>query len=122
MQRAKIGKDVIYHTDGRNGLAYDLPAKINCTQESHPGNYPDGSHNPLPVPESETHVHLTVFSPGGFGTTVDDPETDGEGFLPNPRSDQFIGATGMRPGSGTYVELNVPLGNGPRTWSWPVIS
>lgn len=113
MQKAKIGRIVIYRTDGRNGLDYSLPAIINCTQDSHPGDYPDGSHNPLPVPESETHVHLTVFSPGGFGTTVDgrDPEDTRE----------FVGADRIKPGSGTYVELNVPLGHGPRTWSWPVI-
>lgn len=116
-----IGRIVFYRTDGRNGLYYDLPAIITCTQETHPGDYPDGKNNPLPVPSSPTHVHLTVFSPGGFGTTV------GAGHIPRS-TDEFIGAYNMRPGSGTYVEHDVPMmdvnDSGQslaRTWRWPVI-
>jgi hypothetical protein len=120
-----IGRIVIYRTDGRNGLVYDLPAIVTCTKDTHPGNYPDGSQNPLPVPESDDHVHLTVFTPGGFGTIIQP-----EGKIvrkANPNDKDFIGGSNMRPGSGTYVEWNVPyaaeitVGKGAehRTWRWP---
>lgn len=110
-----LGQIVLYRTDGRNGLLYDLPAIVTCVEESHPGDYLDGSNNPLPVP-SPGHVHLTVFTPGGFGTRIGgdhsrEPENDAE----------FVGATKMRPGSGTYVEWDVPEASdptdpAPRTW------
>lgn len=125
-QKATIGRIVIYRTDGRNGLYYDLPAIINCTQETHPGDYPNGEKNPLPVPESETHVHLTVFTPGGFGTAL----VDASGDWKNPTSVEFVGAQEMKPGSGTYVEWNVPFNDDAprdqemplaRSWRWPVI-
>lgn len=125
MQQPTIGRIVIYRTDGRNGLSYDLPAIVTCTRDTHPGDYPDGDSNPLPVPD-EGCVHLTVLTPGGFGTAV----VDGEGFEHNePRSDQFPSADVLLPGSGTYVEWNVspaiadpdaPIG--PRTWRWPTRS
>jgi len=122
---------VLYRTDGRNGLVYDLPAIVTCTPESHPGDYPDGRENPLPVPD-EGCLHLTVFTPGGFGTRLDsDTGTyrpqDGEYPDAPRRGEQLV------PGSGTYVELNVPHA-GPvfdgehgeyaaavpaRTWRWP---
>ncbi len=117
--RATIGRIVIYRTDGRNGLIYDLPAIVTCTRETHPGDYPDGRGNPLPVPDDGC-VHLTVFTPGGFGTTVADAK---------PSSDEeFVGAASIQPGSGTYVEWNVPSNESlnadegavaPRTWRWP---
>lgn len=116
-----IGRIVIYRTDGRNGLVYDLPAIITCTRDTHPGDYPDGSHNPLPIPESDDHVHLTVFTPGGFGSTIG---------TARPTSEEFVGAVAFTPGSGTYVEWNVPFNGddstadisvGARTWRWPVI-
>lgn len=116
-----LGQDVLYQTDERNGLKYALPAKITVIRASHPGDYPDGSNNPLPVPESDWHVHLTVFTPGGFGTTVTDPKSDHEP-LPGHQSDEaFVGAKQFKPGSGTYVELNVPYDpeGGPRTWRFP---
>lgn len=110
-----IGRIVLYRTDGRNGLTYDLPAIVTCTTESHPGAYPNGDANPLPVPEAGS-VHLTVFTPGGFGTTVagSPPEDDAE----------FVGAPSITPGSGTYVEWNVPEADGEgdppnRSWRWP---
>jgi hypothetical protein len=114
-----IGRIVIYRTDGRNGLDYELPAIVTCTLDSHPGDYPDGSHNPLPVPDDDEHVHLTVFSPGGFGTTV----MDRGGYEDHaPLTDtEFVGAKRITPGSGSYVEWNVPRGDGPRSWHWPVI-
>lgn len=128
-----IGRDVIYRTDGRNGLVYDLPAKITVTRDSHPGDYPDGRKNPLPVPD-EGCVHLTVFTPGGFGTETLHEINGGE-FVPaseiyrmealtdEERSGLFKGAASLQPGSGTYVEWNVPYVGGhdikPRTWRWP---
>lgn len=131
-----IGKIVWYRTDGRNGLAYDLPAIITCTQETHPGDYPDGRENPLSVPESATHVHLTVFTPGGFGTQVVRGEYPFRGYVvpaERVRSADFPNAMGFTPGSGTYVELNVPQFDETilspegdervtaRSWRWPVI-
>lgn len=130
-----IGRIVIYRTDGRNGLAYDLPAMITCTRDTHPGDYPDGSHNPLPVPD-EGCVHLTVFSPGGYGSTVGwDPSDMARRqlaeaqIIEKPASEDFVGATVLVPGSGTYVEWNVPYagdadglapdGIPQRTWRWP---
>lgn len=122
-----LGRIVIYRTDGRNGLVYDLPAMINCTMKTHPGDYPDGSRNPLPVPSAEDCIHLTVMSPGGFGTKV----VDDEGIEYNPDMQHtdtsvFVGAATIRSGSGTYVELDVPAARdfenpGPRTWRWPSI-
>jgi hypothetical protein len=115
-----LGRIVIYRTDGRNGLAYDLPAIITCTEESHPGDYPTGETNPL-VPPVRDEVHLTVFTPGGFGTTLN---FDNPGKKKPPKDKDFKGAEGMRPGSGTYVELSVPYAEDPlnpphRSWRWP---
>lgn len=134
----KIGHSVIYRTDGRNGLVYDLHAVVNCTRDSHPGDYPDGQHNPLPVPDTRLHVHLTVSTPGGQGTQVvwschecndaqryDCPSCHGNApFVRAPADDtDFVGASRIVPGSGTYVELNVGLADdhrapAPRTWRW----
>ncbi len=130
-----IGRIVIYRTDGRNGLVYDLPAIVTCTRDTHPGDYPDGRRNPLPVPD-EGCVHLTVFTPGGFGTETRHEINGGE-FVPaseiyrmddltdEQRSALFKGAATIQPGSGTYVEWNVPEANPgdaspePRSWRWP---
>ena len=113
-----IGRDVIYRTDGRNGLVYDLPAKITVTRDTHPGDYPDGRRNPLPVPD-EGCVHLTVFTPGGFGTELVEED---ERYVPGDDS-AYVGAAGLYPGSGTYVEWNVPyegdVNHIERTWRWP---
>ena len=118
-QKPTIGRIVWYRTDGRNGLSYDLPAIITCTSESHPGNYPDGRENPLPVPD-EGCVHLTVFTPGGFGTELFDREGVHTAV---PSDERFVGAQQLVPGSGTYVEWNVPeaISVTPprRTWRWP---
>jgi hypothetical protein len=182
-RKPTIGHIIIYRTDGRNGLSYDLPAMINCTRDTHPGDYPaawdvhregwpDGcipgdvpvgcngvaievargmgivhkSHlelcsvhgpkkNPLPVPESDMHVHLTVFTPGGYGTVVTQKADNPLGAEINdqPESEDFVGALALIPGSGSYVEHNVPPAteflNNPdnmraelRTWRWPVIN
>lgn len=146
-----IGRIVIYRTDGRDGLSYDLPAIVNCTPDTHPGDYPcetcegsgevterhepwaaerigcqdcggtgKGARNPLPVPDHDC-VHLTVFTPGGYGTAV----VDGEGYEHHdPSSEQFTTADVLLPGSGTYVEWNVPGpasddDPAPRSWRWP---
>lgn len=154
-ERPTIGRIVWYRTDGRNGLAYDLPAIVTCTRTTHPGDYPcgwcgrtdvpkgevcpalehsegDGPRlcarpaNPLPVPD-KGHVHLTVFTPGGVGSVVgtDDPVGD---------DSDYVGARSLSPGSGTYVEWNVPHSPAhqpadcdadghdditPRSWRWP---
>lgn len=131
-----VGRIVIYRTDGRNGLAYDLPAIVTCTRDTHPGPYPDGSSNPLPVPD-EGRVHLTVFTPGGFGSTKvrDDTGAEFDPTAEHTDDSVYVGATSFVPGSGTYVEWNVQ-GNEdakrsvrdgtfsdddvlPRTWRWP---
>lgn len=119
------GRVVLYRTDGRNGLTYDLPAIITCTTDSHPGDYPDGSSNPLPVPDPG-RVHLTVLTPGGRGTKVVE---DDHGTTWDPEQDHtddsvFVGASRIIPGSGTYVELNVPHAGAtdpvnPRSWRYP---
>jgi hypothetical protein len=122
-RKPTIGRIVIYRTDGRNGISYDLPAMVNCTKDTHPGDYPNGQRNPLPVPESDMHVHLTVFTPGGFGSTVETTEgTQND-------SSAFVGATTFTPGSGSYVECNVPPcpedvihAIPSRSWRWPVIN
>lgn len=62
-----LGRIVHYQTDARAGLSYPLPAIVSCTRDSHAGDYPDGTPNPLPVPDSDDHVHLTVFTPGPQG-------------------------------------------------------
>lgn len=123
MDKPTIGRIVIYRTDGRNGLVYDLPAIVNCTRDTYPGDYPSGEKNPLPVPESDMHVHLTVFTPGGFGTHVL-PKGQKKGHVARDAT-EFKNATRMWPGSGTYVEWNVPpddsRGNAlPHSWRWPV--
>lgn len=109
-----IGRIVLYRTDGRNGLVYDLPAIVTCTAETHPGDYPDGRSNPLPVPTDG--VHLTVFTPGGFGSQVKQGE--------DPDQLDWVGAEAFTPGSGTYVEWDVPEASNaddpePRSWRWP---
>lgn len=119
-QKATIGRIVTYRTDGRNGIEYDLPAIVNCTRDTHPGpQYPNGKLNPLMIPSSDEHVHLTVFTPGGFGSQV-----LGEDGLSIPGDDkEWVGATEMKSGSGSYVELNVGYSANPqpRTWRWPTI-
>lgn len=119
----RLGQMVLYRTDGRNGLVYDLPAIVTVIQTSHPGDYPEGESNPLPVPSSG-HAHLTVFTPGGFGTQVVDHHESASGgkgtSVHEPESDEdFVGAASFVPGSGTYVELDVPPADmeiEPRTW------
>lgn len=62
---AAFGRIVYYESDGRGGLRYPLAAVISGTADNHAGDYPDGSPNPLPVPDPERgEVHLFVMSPG----------------------------------------------------------
>jgi hypothetical protein len=112
------GRIVHYQTDGRNGLNYYLPAMITVTRDSHPGDYPDGSSNPLPVPSSDTHVHLTVLTPGGFLSKLVGPKG---GLVPVEASQEFKNAATFVPGSGTYVEWDVPYDpeGSPCSWRWP---
>jgi hypothetical protein len=119
LQLPSPGRIVWYQTDGRNGLHYFLPAIVTATRDSHPGDYPDGKANSLPVPSSDYHVHLTVFTPGGFGSTyVAGGETSEyqQETMPNlGRPDSFT------PGSGTYTEWDVPFSpeGAARSWRWP---
>lgn len=124
IQKPTIGRVVLYRTDGRNDLSYDLPAIITCTSETHPGDYPDGRKNPLPVPESPSTVHLTIFTPGGFGT-----RTNKSSWAAIHTSDEdFPDAEIMTTGSGSYVEWNVPYyvpyetDRAKRTWRYPEIT
>jgi hypothetical protein len=85
MLKPTLGRIVLYRTDGRNGLSYDLPAIITCTEESHAGDYPDGTPNDLPVPRKED-VHLTVFTPGqGHYVEISVPMAT-DVLNPSPRS------------------------------------
>jgi hypothetical protein len=117
--RPTPGRIVWYQTDGRNGLDYILPAIVTVTRRSHPGDYPDGKPNSLPVPTTPYHVHLTVFTPGGFGSTYvvgDEESAYQQASMPNlGRPDSFT------PGSGTYVEWDVPYDadGSLRSWRWP---
>lgn len=116
------GRIVWYQTDERNGLSYFLPAIVTVTTQTHPGDYPDGSKNPLPVPTDDDHVHLTVYTPGGFGTKV--VTNDGREADPanaHGGDEVFKAAEQLLPGSGTYVELDVPYNEqgAPRSWRWP---
>lgn len=113
------GRIVWYQTDGRNGLDYLLPAIVTVTQDSHPGDYPDGTPNSLPVPSSPTHVHLTVYTPGGFGSKYHTEE--GEQGWSDYQRDNLGRPSQFTPGSGTYTEWDVPYDpNGNRrSWRWP---
>lgn len=115
------GRIVWYQTDGRGGLDYYLAAIVSVTQDSHPGDYPDGSPNPLAVPSSQTHVHLTVFTPGGFGSHYFDDRGEEETFNPKNQGGLDQRPAEFRPGSGTYVEHDVPHDpqGSPRSWRWP---
>lgn len=118
----QVGSDVWYQTDGRNGLDYYLPAKVSVTRDSHPGDYPDGTPNSLPVPTSRTHVHLTVFTPGGFGSIYKTEEGEsGWSDYQQEDLDNLGRPASFAPGSGTYVEHDVPFDprGTRRSWRWP---
>jgi hypothetical protein len=120
--RPTPGRIVWYQTDGRNGLDYFLPAMVTVTRASHPGDYPDGKPNSLPVPSSDLHVHLTVFTPGGFGSVYRSDEGE-QGWSDYQQEDlENLGRPAeFTPGSGSYVEWDVPYDpNGARrSWRWP---
>lgn len=116
------GRIVWYQTDGRGGLDYYLAAIVSVTQDSHPGDYPDGQPNSLQVPSSPHHVHLTVFTPGGYGSKYHTVE--GESGWSDYQQDDLenLGRPdSFTPGSGTYVEHDVPHDpqGSPRSWRWP---
>jgi hypothetical protein len=60
--KPSIGRIVIYRS--RTG-EYDVPAIINCTTDSLNPKGVEAGH--IPALSSDTHVHLTVFSPGKPG-------------------------------------------------------
>ena len=113
------GRIVWYQTDGRNDLDYILPAIVTMTKDTHAGDYPDGTPNGLAPPSSEMHVHLTVFTPGGFGSTYGDAVTWDQVQQEELANLGYGG--NVIPGSGTYVERDVPYDadGGRRSWRWP---
>jgi hypothetical protein len=122
--RPTPGRIVWYQTDGRNGLDYYLPAMVTVTRNSHPGDYPDGTPNSLAVPSSELHVHLTVFTPGGFGSVYvnqEDVESEYSSGVDKDELENLGKPKSFVPGSGTYVELDVPYNpaGDRRSWRWP---
>lgn len=80
---------VLYRTDGRGGITYDLPAVVTCTRESHPRN----DDNPIPLPETPYHVHLTVFTPGEAQSyqEFDVPQSQNSPHNPEPRTWRWLG-------------------------------
>lgn len=122
--RPTIGRTIWYRS--RTGR-YSVPAIITATQDTLYQPAIDGGHiHPL---ESETHVHLTVLTPGIPGERLADTD-------PN--------ITSVNEG-GSYQEFNIPFWdshmNGPLdervalvtgpgnqsqqpagTWCWPVIA
>jgi hypothetical protein len=124
LQKPTPGRVVLYTTDGRNELDYYLPALITVTQDSHPGDYPDGTPNSLEVPSHPSRVHLTVFTPGGFGSTYVSAEGEESEYSSGTDKDALenLGRPAeFTPGSGTYVEHNVAYDaqGGRRTWRYP---
>jgi hypothetical protein len=116
----KVGDLVIYQTDGRNDLDYHLPAIVSVTQDTHPGDYPDGSPNSLGVPSSPTHVHITVLTPGGFGSEYTSAEGETTRYSDTPQEElpNLGKPASFNPGSGTYVEQDVPFGPNNERRSW----
>lgn len=122
--RPTPGRIVWYQTDGRNGLDYYLPAMVTVTRTSHPGDYPDGKPNSLPVPSSELHVHLTVLTPGGFGSeyvTVTESGDEWTWKYEQEYDERMGKPVDFTPGSGSYVEWDVPYDpeGARRSWRWP---
>lgn len=132
-QRPSIGRIVIFRS--RTG-AYDVPAMISATTDSlNPAGaeayqrsldasddgrsiserYDDGDLKGVPPLSSDTHVHLTVMTPG-----IPGQRGKAEDFLSPPNS----GIIGENSG-GVYQEFDVPFDAvrdaevPPGTWRWP---
>lgn len=109
-----IGRIVTYRS--RTG-DYDVPAIVTATTETlnpkGPAAYEEsGGHKGVPPLSSETHVHLTVFTPGlpGQRATAEDFKVQSEhGMSENV--------------SGCYQEWDIPFyaEPAPGAWRWPVI-
>ena len=124
VQKPTPGRIVWYQTDGRNDLDYLLPAIVTVTEDSHPGDYPDGTPNSLAVPSSDMHCHLTVLTPGGFGSVYASHDGDVTEYAAGTDKDELenLGRPAFfTPGSGSYVEHDVPFDpdGGRRSWRWP---
>jgi len=114
MQRPTIGRIVIYRS--RTG-DYDVPAVVNCTQETLSPKGVEAGH--VPDLTSDTHVHLTVLTPGQQG--LREQAEDFKVESPHGRSENQ---------GGCYQEWDIPLdlptpAQGeewdpqPGTWRWP---
>jgi hypothetical protein len=114
-----IGRIVVYRS--RTG-DYDVPAVVNATRETLNAKGVELGH--VPDLSSDTHVHLTVFTPGkpGMRRGADDFLVESE----HGRSENVAGCYQEWdiPFDGTVDA--VPAGNpddvAPGTWRWPVRS
>lgn len=107
-QAPSLGRVVIYRSRTGN---YSCPAMITAVQDSlYRPNVEAGYIADL---SSETHVHLSVFTPGKPGKRAD--ATDFLTESPHGRSENA---------GGIYQEMDIAFDpeGGPGTWSWPVIT
>jgi hypothetical protein len=106
-----IGRIVIYRS--RTGH-YDVPAIVTATRDTLHRPHVAAGH--IPDLSSDTHVHLTVLTPGTPG------QDSGEPFVA-PVTTPGVGPRGSRPMGGTYQEWDIPAADGPSagpgTWRWP---
>lgn len=113
-----IGRIVIYRS--RTG-DYDVPAVVNCTTETLSPKGVEAGH--VPPLSSDTHIHLTVFTPGqpGLRHGAEDFKVES----PYGRSENVAGC---------YQEWDIPQDQlpppekilagersepKPGTWRWP---
>lgn len=110
MQTPTIGRIVIYRS--RTG-DYDVPAIINATAETLNAKGVELGH--VPPLSRDTHVHLTVFTPGkpGMRRGATDFLVESE----HPRGENVAGC---------YQEWDIPFDGladpnvpTPGTWRWP---
>lgn len=119
MQSPTICRMVVYRS--RTG-DYDVPAVINCTQDTLSEKGVEAGH--VPALSSPDHVHLTVFTPGKPGM-----RRQPDAFEPENLPEGGIEALSENV-SGCYQEWDIPFaGNetdgeeiAPGTWRWPVRS
>lgn len=94
---------IVYYRSKVSGAT--LAAIVTGTQDTLlPEGIASGGVDPL---DSPTHLHLHVFTPGRFGHGRDRAAAAGVDTSGN-----------VVPGG--YQEFNIPQGDGPGTWSWPV--
>jgi len=107
-----IGRVVIYRS--RTGQ-YDVPAIVNATRET---LWEVGvERGDVPALSSETHVHLTVFTPG-------EPEAGPNATKPGRIARKPPAGASSVNLAGTYQEWDIgqatdPENPEPGTWRWP---